>query len=74
MPVFDFSSTPDAKNPSICTYTTFQSNESNPSPENPILLIDNKQQKWEQTPPFFYHRCSSVNSEISPSLKPAAAR
>ena len=47
MPVFDFSSTPDAKNPSICTYTTFQSNESNPSPENPILLIDNKQQKWE---------------------------
>ena len=47
MPVFDFSSTPDAKNPSICTYTTFQSNESNPSPENPILLIDNKLQKWE---------------------------
>ena len=47
MPVFDFSSTPDAKNPSICTYTTFQSNESNPSPENPILLIDNKKQKWE---------------------------
>ena len=47
MPVFDFSSTPDAKNPSICTYTTFQSNESNPSVENPILLIDNKQQKWE---------------------------
>lgn len=47
MPVFDFSSTPDAKNPSICTYTTFQSNESNPSAENPILLIDNKQQKWE---------------------------
>ena len=47
MRVFDFSSTPDAKNPSICTYTTFQSNESNPSPENPILLIDNKKQKWE---------------------------
>ena len=47
MPVFDFSSTPDAKNPSIYTYTTFQSNESNPSPENPILLIDNKKQKWE---------------------------
>ena len=47
MPVFDFSSTPDAKNPSIYTYTTFQSNESNPSAENPILLIDNKHQKWE---------------------------
>ena len=45
MPVFDFSSTPDAKNPSICTYTTFQSNESNPSPEKPILLIDNKNHK-----------------------------
>ena len=47
MPVFDFSSTPDAKNPSICTYTTFQSNESNPSPEKPILLIDNKNHQWE---------------------------
>ena len=47
MPVFDFSSTPDSKNPSVCTYTTFQSSESNPSPENPILLIDNKSQKWD---------------------------
>lgn len=47
MPVFDFSSTPDAKNSSICTYTTFQSSESNPSPEKPILLIDNKSHKWD---------------------------
>ena len=46
MPVFDFSSKPDSKNPSICTFTTFQSNESNPTPENPIMLIDNQQQKW----------------------------
>ena len=46
MPVFDFSSKPDSKNPSICTFTTFQSNESNPTLENPIMLIDNQQQKW----------------------------
>lgn len=46
MPVFDFSSKPDSKNPSICTFTTFQSNESNPTPKSPIMLIDNQQQKW----------------------------
>ena len=58
MPVFDFSSTPDAKNPSVCTYTTFQSNESNPSPEKPILLIDNKSQKWD------HHTCGIFTNPV----------
>ena len=49
MAVYDFNSTPDSKNPAECTYTTFRSNESNPTPDNPILLIDNSLQKWDAT-------------------------
>lgn len=58
MPVFDFSSTPDAKNPSICTYTTFQSSESTPSPEHPILLIDNRQKQWN------HHSCGIFTNPV----------
>lgn len=47
MPVYDFKNSPTDKNFSECTYTTFRSNESTPSPENPILLIDNSIQKWK---------------------------
>ena len=46
MPVFDFKNTTTDKKVAECTYTTFRSNESTPSPENPILLIDNSVQKW----------------------------
>ncbi len=46
MPVYDFKNTPSDKNPAECTYTTFRSNESNPSAENPILLIDNQLNQW----------------------------
>ena len=45
MPVFDFRNTPDTKtdnrNNSICTYTTFRTNDSVTSPEKPILILDN---------------------------------
>lgn len=47
MPVFDFNSTSDAKNPSICTYTTFQSNISIPDADHPIILIDNHANHWD---------------------------
>lgn len=47
MPVFDFKNTTTDKKVTECTYTTFRSNENTPSPENPILLIDNSAQKWE---------------------------
>ncbi len=47
MPVFDFKNTTTDKKVAECTYTTFRSNENTPSPENPILLIDNSEQKWE---------------------------
>ena len=42
MPVFDFKNTPqDAKAP-VCTYTIFRTNESVPSPEQPILVLDSR--------------------------------
>lgn len=51
MPVFDFSNAPDNSQDSICTYTTFHSNERNANPEKPILILDNSQRKWE------HHSC-----------------
>ena len=48
MPVFDFKNTPDKKNPAECTYTIFYSSESNPTPERPIMLIDNQSQHWAE--------------------------
>ena len=47
MPVFDFKNEPADKKQSICTYTIFRSNESHPSAENPIMLIDNRQRAWK---------------------------
>ena len=46
MPVFDFSNTPDANKDPVCTYTTFRSNESVPSAEHPIMLLGNREHKW----------------------------
>ncbi|MBQ8184630.1 MAG: AAA family ATPase [Lachnospiraceae bacterium] len=58
MPVYDFSNVPSDKNFSECTYTIFQSNESLPSAENPILLIDNRQQKWQ------HHSCGIFTNPV----------
>ena len=51
MPVFDFSNTPDNKTDSICTYTTFHSNERVATPAKPILILDNHERKWR------HHSC-----------------
>lgn len=48
MAVFDFNSTPDKKNPAVCTYRIFSSDHSEATPETPILLIDNQKQHWEE--------------------------
>ena len=32
-----------------CTYTTFKSDHSTASPENPILVLDNSEKKWDET-------------------------
>lgn len=47
MPVFDFSNTPGKKEEAVCTYTTFDSNETEASPEKPMLLLDNKNCQWK---------------------------
>ncbi len=47
MPVFDFNNmTMQGQDPE-CTYTTFQSNESEPSPQKPILVLNNEKRNWE---------------------------
>lgn len=58
MPVFDFKSTPDAKNPSECTYTTFYSNEGSATPEKPILLLDNRRRAWK------HHSCGVFTNPV----------
>ena len=47
MPVFDFNNTPDKQKISECTYTTFRSNETETSPEKPILVLNNQEREWK---------------------------
>lgn len=44
MPVFDFNEEQDNKFTAECTYTTFQSNESKPTADKPLLLLDNEKE------------------------------
>lgn len=46
MPVFDFSNTPDRTKQSECTYTTYRSNETEASPDKPIMILDNCFRAW----------------------------
>ena len=39
MPVFDFSDKPVKNEDTVCTYTAFQSNAKEKTPEEPILVI-----------------------------------
>ena len=60
MPVFDFSGASDKK-PGIqseCTYTTFQSNEKETSPEKPIMILDNSSRQWK------HHSCGIFTNPI----------
>lgn len=47
MPVFDFSNTSSEKKQVENTYTVFYSNESIPSVEHPLLVLDNKEKEWK---------------------------
>ena len=60
MPVFDFSSASDKKTgvQSECTYTTFQSNEKETSPEKPIMILDNSSRQWK------HHSCGIFTNPI----------
>ena len=60
MPVFDFSGASDKK-PGVqseCTYTTFQSNEKETSPEKPIMILDNSGRQWK------HHSCGIFTNPI----------
>ncbi len=47
MPVYDFSDAAYQKKPAECTYETFSSNEENPTPEKPLMILDNKKKQWK---------------------------
>lgn len=47
MPVFDFKNEPDEKKDAECTYTSFQSYESEAAPDKPIMVLDNNIRKWK---------------------------
>ena len=52
MSVFDFNSAPaGAPKEPECTYTTYRTNCTEASPEQPILLLDNTKRQWE------HHSC-----------------
>ena len=52
MPVFDFSNASTEKTEdSVCTYTTFASDENTTSPEQPILVLANSVRQWK------HHSC-----------------
>lgn len=58
MPVFDFNDPADRKNEAVCTYTTFRSNESRPSAERPLLLLDNGKRPWK------HHSCGVFTNPV----------
>ncbi|MBQ0000779.1 MAG: AAA family ATPase [Clostridiales bacterium] len=47
MPVFDFKNTEKSNANPECTYTTFRSNASETSAEQPIMILDNKTRQWK---------------------------
>ena len=60
MPVFDFSGASDKK-PGVqseCTYTIFQSDEKETSPEKPIMILDNSSRQWK------HHSCGIFTNPI----------
>ena len=58
MPVFDFTNTPAETKHAVCTYTVFRSNEPAVSPDQPILLLDNKKRKWD------HHSCGLFTNPV----------
>ena len=58
MPVFDFNDVPEKERTAECTYTTFSSNNSNPTPEQPIMVLDNQKRKWQ------HHSCGRFTNPV----------
>lgn len=58
MPVFDFNDVPEKERTAECTYTTFSSNNSDPTPEQPIMVLDNQKRKWQ------HHSCGRFTNPV----------
>ena len=66
MPVFDFSSAPVDKEEAVCTYTTFKSNNSVPSGDKPIIVLDNSKKKWNHhSSGIFTNPCKRTSFEFN---------
>ena len=66
MPVFDFSSAPVDKEEAVCTYTTFKSNNSVPSGDKPIMVLDNIKKKWNHhSSGIFTNPCKRTSFEFN---------
>ena len=59
MPVFDFSGASASKAEAKCTYTTFQSNNTTPSADQPIMVLDNKERHWK------HHSCGVFTNPVN---------
>ena len=57
MPVFDFSGSTDKKQESICTYTSFRSEETAATWERPMLILDNAKRQWK------HHSCGIFTNQ-----------
>ena len=57
MPVFDFSGSTDKKQESICTYTSFRSEETEATWEKPMLILDNTKRQWK------HHSCGIFTNQ-----------
>lgn len=55
MPVFDFQNAKTIITDAECTYTTFQSNETEPTAEKPILVLSNKEKEWSHHSVGFFN-------------------
>lgn len=58
MPVFDFNDVPEKERTAECTYTTFSSNNSDPTPEQPVMVLDNRKRKWQ------HHSCGRFTNPV----------
>ena len=56
---FDFSGASASKAEAKCTYTTFHSSHTKPSPEQPIMVLDNKERQWK------HHSCGVFTNPVN---------
>ncbi len=57
MKVFDFRDTPGEKQDAVCTYTTVYSDAGEASAAQPILLLKNRERKWN------HHSCGVFTNQ-----------